>query len=333
MTPRNDQTELRKDPVSTRWILVRSDLPSSNANGGCPFCPGAESETPPEIAAYRNGGREGNGPGWLVRVIPERAPLFQVEGTTRREGAGMFDRVSGRGASEIIIEHPDHRTSWDVMPVRDLERVLWMYRDRIIDLYRDPQIRAILILRRERTPSDRVTHPFSRVVGTPIVFDDLRYELSSARQHFKYKNRCLFCDIVHQERQDGIRVIEESKHFLVYAPYASPRAYETSVAPLIHRHRFQDFSTDQAADLALILQRTYRRFHAIQPSLPLELTLHTAPNENMRLRDDDWKTLSDDFHWHIEIAPRTPAVQRVGGFAVNSVRPELVSRQLRDVRL
>ena len=312
---------------------MRHDPLPSNGNGTCPFCPGAEAETPPEIAAYRPDRKTAQGPGWQVRVIPERAPLLQIEGNILREGAGMFDKVSGRGASEIVIEHPDHAASWDTMPVRDLERVLWMYRDRIIDLYRDPQIRAIVVLRRERTPSNQVTHPFSRVIGSPIIFDDLRYELSSARQHFQYKNRCLFCDIVRQERQDGLRVIEESKHFIVYNPYGSSRPYETWILPLGHRHRFQDVSTDQAADLARILQQTYRRLHAVQPGVPLELSLHNSPNEAMRIRDDDWQSLAEDFHWHIEIYPRLSVPDRLGGFALNYVLPELASQRLRQETL
>jgi len=331
MTLKIVKTELRKDPVSTRWVLMRYDYSPSNGHRTCPFCPGTEAQTPPEIAAYRPEGHSGNGAGWLVRVIPELAPLFQIEGNINREGAGMFDRVGGRGASEIIVEHPDHGAAWDTMPGGDLERVLWMYRDRIIDLYRDLQIRSALILRRERTPSHPVTHPFSRVLASPIIFDDLRYELSSARQHFQYKNRCLFCDIVRQERQDGVRVIEESKHFIVYNPYGSPRPYETWILPLGHRHRYQDVSTDQVADLARILQQTFRRLHAIQPDVPLELTLHSAPNEGMRIRDDDWQSLADDFHWHLEVFPRLSVSDRLGGFAVNSVLPEAAAQRLRSV--
>ncbi len=330
MKPSAATTELRKDPVSTRWVLLRYNYPPSYGHRACPFCPGAEAETSPEITAYRHEGYGGNGAGWLVRVIPERAPLFQIEGNINREGAGMFDRVTGRGASEIVIEHPDHNASWDTMPARDLERILWMYRDRTIDLYRDRQIRAVLVLRRERTPSNPVTHPFSRVIGSPVIFDDLRYELSSARQHFQYKNRCLFCDIVRQERQDGVRVIEESKHFLVYSPYGSSRPYETWIVPLGHRHRYQDVSTDQITDLARTLQQTFRRLHTVQPGTPLELALHSSPNESMRIRDDDWQSLAEDFHWHIEIFPRISVSDRIGGFAVNPMQPEAAAKAIRE---
>jgi galactose-1-phosphate uridylyltransferase len=84
------------------------------------------------------------------------------------------------------------------------------------------------------------------------------------------------------------------------------------------------------ADLARTLQGTFRRLHAALPDVPLELALHTAPNEAMRLRDDEWRTLREDYHWHIEIVPDNPVREAVGGFAVNRVPPEVAARQLRD---
>ncbi len=168
------RTELRKDPVSGRWVLVRNYFPRENGVKLCPFCPGRETQTSPEIAAYRTNSEPSNASGWLVRVIPERSPLLQVEGDIYREGIGMFDKVSGRGASEIVIEHPNHHASWETLPVGDIERIFWMYRDRVTDLSRDLQIRAVLVLRRSRTPAASITHPFSRVIGAPIIFDDIR---------------------------------------------------------------------------------------------------------------------------------------------------------------
>lgn len=324
------QTELRKDPISGRWVLVRNGTPRPKGNGVCPFCRGQEGETPPEIVAYRTNGQPPNSADWLVRVIPERSPLLQIEADLQREGLGIFDKVSGRGASEIVIERPDHGGSWDTLPTEEVERVLWMYRDRLTDLYRDAQIRAVLVYRRERTPADRLTHPFSRILGAPILFDDLRQELLEARQHFAYKQRCLYCDIVRQECCEGIRVVEQTRHFLVYTPYASRHPFETWVAPTIHCHRFEAISSLEIADLARTLQAAFRRLHAVQPDHPLHLSLHTAPNEAMRLRDDEWQTLPDDYHWHIEIVPCGPSGETIGGFALNPVPPEAAARQLRD---
>ncbi len=330
MTGNGCHTELRKDPTSGRWVLVQNRTPRPSNGSQCPFCPGHEDETPSEIAAYRSDGQPPNSSEWLVRVIPERAPLLQIEGDIQREGLGIFDRVSGRGASEIVIETTDHGARWDSLAIKDVERVLWMCRERMVDLYRDPQIRAVLVLRRERTPHARITHPFTRIIGAPIIFDDLRHELATAREYFAYKQRCLYCDIVRQESRDGVRVVMLTPYFLVYTPYASRRPYETWLLPTTHRHRFEGISPPEMADLARALQDTFRRLHTVQPGLPLDLTLHTAPNEGMRLRDDEWGSLPDDYHWHIEVSPNGQVQDGLGGFALNPVPPEVAVKRLRE---
>ena len=322
-------TELRKDPTTNRWVLVQGELAPDSGRGSCPFCPGQEASTLREIAAYRTNGQPANSPEWLVRVIPERAPLLQIEGDIQRDGLGIFDRVSGRGASEILIEHPDHQAAWDTMPVTDIERILWMYRQRVEDLYRDRQIRCVLIYRRDRGAGSRIQHPFSRILGAPLVFDDIREELKAARDHYARKQRCLYCDILQQESCDAARVVDRTPRFVVYNPYGSRRPYETWIVPVIHRHRFEEVSAPEMAELAGALQSTMRRLHTIQPDEPVEMVLHTSPNAAMRLRDDEWRSLAEDYHWHIELAP-TPAVfAGIGGFWGNSVAPELAARRLR----
>jgi UDPglucose--hexose-1-phosphate uridylyltransferase len=307
------QTELRKEPTSGRWVLVRNGDPVGHSNGSCPFCPGHEAEISPEIAAYRSNGQPPNSPDWLLRVIPERMPLLQIEGDLRRDGQGIFDRVSGRGASELVIEHPEHGVAWDQLPTEAVERVLWMYRERLLDLYRDAQIRAVLILRRECAAADPPTHPVSRILGAPILFDDLRQELTAARHYYAFKQRCLYCDILRQERQEGARVVQETPRFLSYTPYGSRAPFETWLVPTTHRHCFGLAAPEELADLARTLQAVFRRLHAVQPGVPIELTLHTAPNARMQLCGDEWHSLAEDFHWHIELAPYGQRPEAVGG--------------------
>src|SRR3989304_5198350 len=97
MTANGSRTELRKDPTSGRWVLVTNRARRPSDGPRCPFCPGHEAETPPEIAAYRSDGQPPNSSDWLVRVIPERAPLLQIEGDIQREGVGGFVKGPGRG--------------------------------------------------------------------------------------------------------------------------------------------------------------------------------------------------------------------------------------------
>src|SRR5262249_28740144 len=190
--------ELRKDPTRGRWVLIRPKG-QHPPHERCPYCPGSEGATAPEIAAYRKDGSPPNAPGWSVRVVPEADAYFRIESELVREGVGMFDMITARGASEVILESPNHDDTLASMSVEQIESVLWMYRDRLVDLKRDSQIRDILISRRHKKPGVPPHHPYSRVTAIPIVFDEMRRELREAREYYQYKRRCLYCDILRQE--------------------------------------------------------------------------------------------------------------------------------------
>ena len=227
-------SDLRKDPTRGQWVLVRPAGAVAPASDDCPFCPGNESHTPAEIVAYRKDGSSPDGPGWSVRVIPEIDPYFSVERNVGREGVGLYDKVPPRGATELIIESPEHDLTPAAMDEARWEQVLWMYRDRLRDLKKDPAIRDILITRRYRKPGSRITHPYSRVIAVPVIFDDVRRQLIHCREYFEYKRRCVFCDIVRQEIADEVRVIRLTSHFVALAPYAARSPYEAWILPRQH---------------------------------------------------------------------------------------------------
>ena len=101
-------SELRKDPIVGRWVIISTERAKRPTDfkpraaaakpGLCPFCPGQEDKTPPEILAYRDNGSPANSPGWRVRVVPNRFPALSIEGKLDRKGEGMFDRMNGVGA-------------------------------------------------------------------------------------------------------------------------------------------------------------------------------------------------------------------------------------------
>ena len=99
--------ELRKDPTRGQWSLIRPKGPAT-ADSGCRYCPGAEHLGGREIAAYRKDGSLANEPGWTIRVVPEPDAYFRIEHELVREGVGMFDMITPRGASELIVESPNH---------------------------------------------------------------------------------------------------------------------------------------------------------------------------------------------------------------------------------
>src|SRR5437870_5892017 len=113
--------ELRKDPTRGQWVLIRPKA-GAPTPPECPYCPGSEGGTAPEIAAYRKEGSGPNGPGWTVRVVPESDPYFRIEWEVVREGIGMFDMITARGASELILESPRHDDTLATMDVEQIDR-------------------------------------------------------------------------------------------------------------------------------------------------------------------------------------------------------------------
>jgi UDPglucose--hexose-1-phosphate uridylyltransferase len=322
--------ELRKDPTRGHWVLIRPkaarDVPAT-----CPYCPGVETAGAPEIAAYRTDGAAANTGGWTVRVVPEGDPYFRIEHELVREGVGMFDMITARGASELIVESPRHEDTLATMGVEQIEAVLWMYRDRLVDLKRDGQIRDILISRRHKKPGVRPHHPYSRVTAIPIVFDETRRELREAREYYQYKRRCLYCDMLRQEVSGGERLVRLTRAFAVVVPYAARSPLETWILPRQHACSYEDgLQSESASELARLMSEYFRTLAATFGDPGYELVVHNAPNLRSRILQGDWATIRDDYHWHMEIVAEPERANRVGGIFVNEKAPEEFAADLRS---
>src|SRR2546428_3628291 len=207
--------ELRKDPVVGRWVIIsteRGRRPSDFNGSGppstnpkiCPFDVGNEDKTPPEVLAYREPGTAPNAPGWTVRVVPNKFPALQIEGGLDRRGEGLYDRMNGVGAHEVIIEGPDHATELADLPAEHIAQVLQAYRERILDLSKDTRLRYVLIFKNHgQQAGATLEHTHSQLIATPIIPRVLQEELEGARRYYELKERCVFCDIVHQETADN----------------------------------------------------------------------------------------------------------------------------------
>ena len=322
--------ELRKDPTRGQWVLIRPKA-EPPLDGPCPYCPGAESLSGGEIAAYRKEGSPANSPDWTVRVVPEHDAYFRIERELAREGVGMFDMITPRGASELIIESPRHDDTPATMSLEQIEAVLWMYRDRLLDLKRDGQIRDILVSRRHRKPGVPSHHPYSRVTAIPIVFDDIRRELREAREYYQYKRRCLYCDILRQEIAAEERIVKLTPRFAALSPYAARGPAELWIVPRQHACSYEESLTaDSARDLARLLSDAFAALARAFGDPGYEMVLHTAPNLRSRILQGDWATIRDDYHWHLEIMAQPERMNRLGGIFITEMAPEGTATALRE---
>jgi UDPglucose--hexose-1-phosphate uridylyltransferase len=322
---------LRKDPTRGQWVLVRPPRTGPPPTSECPFCPGNESATPSEIAAYRKEGSSPDGPGWSVRVIPEADPYFRIELPLRREGVGLYDTISPRGATELIVESPQHDASPASMGDAQWEQVLWMYGERISDLKRDLAIRDILVTRRYRHRGSRISHPYSRLTAIPIIFDETRRKLDVCREYFQYKRRCVYCDIIRQELAADERIVRVTSHFVLLVPYASRSPFEVWILPRQHACTYEGALSGEAlSDLAAVLGGYFKTLSERVADPPFEMTLYTAPNQGAKVLPGEWSTIAEDYHWHVEITLSPDRLTRIGGIYVNDTPPEDAARTLRD---
>jgi UDPglucose--hexose-1-phosphate uridylyltransferase len=290
--------------------------------------------TPPEIVAWGRPDRRPNGPGWQVRVVPNARPLLRIEGHLERHAEGMYDSTSGTGAHEIVIETAQHHCSLTALAPEQVVIVLKAWAERIRDLKRDPRFRSIFVFKNQgvRAGAWLPDHAHSQIIGLPVIPKSLKEILEGARQHYRLKERCVFCDILREELEDGRRLIHIADRFVALAPYAARYPYEFWILPREHSADFESLEAAAIEDLAALLVASLARLEDILPEPAYNVFLYSSPNRDRR--KGCWTTLTQDFHWHIQVMPRTVLVAgfEVGsGFYANPVLPEDAARMLRLV--
>ncbi len=329
--------ELRKDAITRQWVIIATeraarptDFPAApaeaNSSDKCPFCEGREAQTPPEILAIRRPGSTPNGPGWQVRVVPNKYPALRIEGSTAVTVRGMFEWMGGVGAHEIIIDTPEHHLHPAIMTPSQLSSVLWMYRERYRDLDRDERFKYLLLFRNHgRSAGASLSHPHSQLIALPIVPKRATEELEGAQDYFAREGRCAYCDILRQEKAEQVRLVWENDEFAAFVPFAAWCPFELWILPKHHVASFGEITDAQFLPLAEVLQQVLGRLHQCLHNPPYNYIIHTAPYQNK---------VGHFYHWHIEILPRLSQVAGFewgSGFYINTVPPEDAARYLREV--
>jgi UDPglucose--hexose-1-phosphate uridylyltransferase len=323
---------LRRDPITGRWVVFGEAPPVPAADGPCPFCAGNEHLTPPEIATWTRRERGANPGPWSVRVVPNARPLLRIESPLERSADRIYDTASGTGAHEIVVETPEHRRSLAELPAGQVALVLSAWAARMEDLKRDTRFRAIFVFKNQGVLAGAGVpgHVHSQIIGLPVTPKALKELLHGARGHYQLKERCVFCDIMQEELDAGIRVVQETDRFVAIAPYASRHPYECWILPREHRADFEATEEAERGDLAELLPALLGRLERALPEPDYNLFLYSGPNR--RARPAKWSTLEADFHWHIQILPRLmheTGFELGSGFYANPVTPEQAAAALR----
>jgi UDPglucose--hexose-1-phosphate uridylyltransferase len=320
--------ELRKDPITRSWVIVGYREDTCETTGGCPFCPEKTNSRNALLRLPHEGPTQ-------VAVFPHPDPLYRVEGDPERRADGIYDQMQPVGADEIVIETPDHNRKLEDLTDDQILLVMQAWGQRVEDLKRDRRFKYVSIYKNYGPLAGQESpHAHSQITATTFMPRRVLYELRAAREWFKEKERCVFCDIVKQEERQGKRIVDTQGEYVAMCPYASRVPYEIWILNRRHNYMFeQPRPGTNRKNLAALLRRILRRIRLIAPAY--HLVVHTSPNTihpKSETSAQYWKTIADDYHWHIEILPIVETRSKsysIKEVYYNAIMPEAAAERLR----
>ena len=327
--------ELRKDPITRSWVITGDDVPESQPTSSepCRFCAGAG--LPLQVISTVS---EIDGVPWSSRAVVHPSALYRIEGEPSRRADGLYDRMRPLGAHEVLVENPKHdRQLWNASDA-EIDQFLRLAAQRIHDLKRDSRLKYVSIFKNHGVDAGQeFEHPTSQITATTFVPRRVLYELRAGRDYFSTKERCVFCDIIGQEERQNQRVLELRGDYIALCPYAPRVPYETWILPRTHESSFERLLARPGVwtDLSGLLRHTLQRIRSVTEQF--HMVLHTSPNSLHRSESlGYWKTIDDDYHWHIEILPILGAKARSYTFKEVYYSPltsETAVKRLREAKL
>jgi UDPglucose--hexose-1-phosphate uridylyltransferase len=321
-------SQLRQNPVSKDWVLIapnRSKRPDEFAapapavpdalpeiDPSCPFCPGNE-KTNIELA------RLPKGKNWTVRVIPNKfEALAHIPLSTHRE---FYEHRTGSGDHEVIITRK-HNEPIALQPITTVALTLQVLRQRLLDLATQQHIAYAHIFHNHgHAAGASITHPHYQILATPMVPSMLHTELTSAYDYYRNNGTNIYADIIREEKVQAERVILETDHFIVLAPYASQHPFESVILPKYQAARFEASTDEQLKDLAFALKAVMASMFVHLHDPAVNFYVHTMPFRRSRNIVHD----ETAYRWHITIFPRLvvwAGFEFGTGIPVNPVTPE-----------
>lgn len=256
----SDRCRIEHDPSTGRPILVaparrgRPMLTVAGQDGAdiCPFCPGAEQQTPPESDAIRPDGSPPNGPGWTVRAFPNLYP------------AARWHEVIAEGARHLPQPGDVDPAVW--------REALVMWRRRIAHFERQDGVRCAFLFKNVgREAGASIAHAHTQLLGLPMLPPRLELELDRARRH-----GAIVLPELDAAEADGRLVIAGQRH-LAFCPRHPKLPYETWIAPVDPDDAFDAGAADE--DLVAVMWRVFRAIDLAFGGPAFNLWLHRVPGE------------------------------------------------------
>jgi UDPglucose--hexose-1-phosphate uridylyltransferase len=327
-------SELRQDRTTGAWTIIaperglrphhvsatelaRERVPRFEPT--CPFCPGNESQLPGMIAETHCN----EPPGWRTRIVPNKFPALTLDAPAPHPIPGLH-MIRAYGAHEVVIENPRHDTDLTAMDDGEITAVVECYYQRFTELARRPGIETVVLFRNHGARSGAsLRHPHAQLIALGLAIPKLRLMAEWGCQHYRETSRCPTCEELELETKLGERVVDETRDFLAFVPFAAERSFEVLLVPKRHQASFAEIAEDEVKDLAIQLRQSLQRLKAVHDDPPHNLIIESAGKSGLG---------APHLHWRLRIVPglvRWGAFEVGTGMAINPSRPEQDAEALR----
>ncbi len=329
--------ELRHNILTHEWVIIateRAKRPEEFARkpqekkplpsyvSVCPFCPGNERMTPKETYVVPDTNH------WQVRVTPNKFPALTYDGEPQRSVQGIRRTITGVGIHEVIIETPDHSKAMAQLEDRQVETVIQAYLDRFRFAFADPRVEQVTIFKNHgEAAGTSIEHPHSQIIAIPVITSQLRDRMINSLRHFDEYRECIFCRVLEVELREGVRLVQETEHFVSYVQFAALTPFAMLIMPRRHMSCFAEMTDAEAADLARNLRRTLARLYHGLRDPDFNFTIRTAPSDDTGVKY---------YHWYVSIIPRLTKMagfELGSGMYINVSLPEEDAKFLRGVKV
>ncbi|KKP66215.1 MAG: Galactose-1-phosphate uridylyltransferase [Candidatus Roizmanbacteria bacterium GW2011_GWC2_35_12] len=272
----------------------------------CPFCPGAETDTPPET--YRVGPGEPDKSGWEIRVVPNKFAITDIH--------------------EVIIHSPDHEKNIENFEIHQVENLIKTYMNRFKywSLDRDRKGKVFIFHNYSLASGASLIHPHSQVSVVPANIPT---------------NTLAFQPVVNIVEQAG----DFASYCPGYSEWAyetwitkisNNKSQITNESQILN---FQNLNESEIKELAKILQSTIRKLKKVHSSNPHYSKKPFGYNFYISTPDrhsgeEERESTTNPESWYLRIIPRF--MERAGfelstGIMVNSVDPKSASAELKNI--
>jgi UDPglucose--hexose-1-phosphate uridylyltransferase len=329
--------EIRQNIATREWVIIATErakrpeefvleqredvLKRPPYAATCPFCPGNEELDLERLRLPAEGE-------WRARVVANRYPALQENGTLEPNFSRLGHALTGVGHHEIVVESRLHNTCPALEELDEIELTLRANRVRGLAIQHDPRIAQIIYFKNHGSSAGAsLIHPHTQILALPVIPHNIEDRILTARRHLEMHGECVFCRILLEEEHEGVRVLLQSEHFSAFVPYAALSPFHVWIMPRRHCASFLEARDDELHDLACVLRDILRRVYYGLGDPDYNYVIRSAPR-----RDYDAAHL----HWYISVIPRMTrqaGFELGSGMYINVALPEESARFLRGVAL